>query len=197
MPVSAGARRRLAPDARRQQLIELGLRILSREPREQVAIDRIAEEAGISRGLLFHYFPTKRDFHLAVVGAAADRLIEVTEPDPALPPLERLGRSLEAYVDYVIENRDLYVSLVRGAAGGDEELQRVFDRTRSRIAERVAANLDVPAAGPLLRTALRGWLALVEETTLDALRHGDVDRAALVELQRRALPGLVEAARTG
>jgi AcrR family transcriptional regulator len=194
MPSSATSRRRLDPDARRQQLIELGLRILSREPREQVAIDRIAQEAGISRGLLFHYFPTKRDFHVAVVTAAAEQLVEMVTSDPALPAPERLARSLEAYVDYVVENRDLYVSLVRGAAGADEELQRVFDRTRGLIADRMAASLDTRAgpSGPLIRTALRGWLALVEETTLDWLRHGDVSRAELICLQRQALRGLLE-----
>jgi AcrR family transcriptional regulator len=199
MAPSAPARRRLDPDARRRQLIELGLRMLSREPREQVAIDRIAQEAGISRGLLFHYFPTKRDFHVAVVSAAAERLVEVVTPDPSLPAPERLARSLEAYVDYVIENRDLYVSLVRGAAGADEELQRVFDRTRGAIAERIVASLETHAGthGPLLRTALRGWLALVEETTLDSLRHGDVSRAELVGLQRECLRGLLDAVDLG
>lgn len=192
MAVSAGSRRRLGADVRRAQLIELGLRLLSREPREQVAIDRIAAEAGISRGLLFHYFPTKRHFHVAVVVAAAERLVEVVAPDPALPPPERLRRSLEAYVAYVTENRELYVSLVRGAAGADEELQAVFDRTRGRLAEGMAADLG-DTGTPLLRTALRGWLALVEETTLDALRAGDVGHAHLVGLQQAALASLLEA----
>jgi AcrR family transcriptional regulator len=192
MAVSAGSRRRLDADARRAQLIELGLRLLSREPREHVAIDRIAAEAGISRGLLFHYFPTKRHFHVAVVTAAAERLVEVVATDPALPPAERLRRGLEAYVGYVTENRDLYVSLVRGAAGADEELQAVFDRTRGRLAERMMADLGADG-GPLLRTALRGWLALVEETTLEALRRGDIPHAGLVGLQQAALAGLLEA----
>ena len=194
MTLSTRTRRRLGADARRRQLIELGLRLLSREPREQVAIDRIADEAGVSRGLLFHYFPTKRAFHVAVVTAAADRLVELTEPDPALPAPERLRRGLEAYVGYVIENRELYVSLVRGAAGADEELQRVFDRTRGRIVDRIVASLGVAAATPLLRTAVRGWLALVEETTLDALRGGDVPHTDLVGLQEQALAALLEAA---
>jgi AcrR family transcriptional regulator len=194
MTLSTGSRRRLDPDARRRQLIELGLRILSREPREQVPIDRIAEEAGVSRGLLFHYFATKRDFHVAVVTEAAERLIEVTQPEPGLPAPERLRRSLEAYVRYVIENRELYVSLVRGAAGADEELQRVFDRTRGRIVERIVVNLGVAGPSPLLRTALRGWLALVEETTLDALGGGDVAHGDLVGLQQLALATLLGAA---
>src|SRR5215467_12837685 len=129
--MTIAVRRRLDADARRRQLIELGLAMLSREPREQVAIDRIAEAAGISRGLLFHYFPTKRDYHVAVVRAAAERMLEVTEPDPDVPLDERLRVSLTAYIAFVEDNHALYVSLVRGAAGRDEELQEIFDETRA------------------------------------------------------------------
>lgn len=185
------ARRRLDADARRRQLIELGLAMLSREPREQVAIDRIAEAAGISRGLLFHYFPTKRDYHVAVVRAAAERMLEVTEPDPSVPLVDRLRASLTAYIAFVEDNRALYVSLVRGAAGRDEELQEIFDETRARIAARVLSNLEVAGESPALRTLLRGWIAFVEESTLDWLRHRDLAREALVSLQERALVSLL------
>jgi AcrR family transcriptional regulator len=72
-------RTRLDPDARRAQLVALGLRMLSTRPLDKVAIDDIAAEAGISRGLLFHYFPTKRDFHVAVARAAAADLLARTD----------------------------------------------------------------------------------------------------------------------
>jgi AcrR family transcriptional regulator len=185
--VEAPGARRLSRADRRQQLVELGLDLLSREPRELVALDRISELAGISRGLLFHYFPTKRDYHLAVVGAACARLLERTEPDPGLPPADRLRASLDAYVRFVEENVALYRALIRGAAGADQELEAVIDRTRQAIARRVFDYLQVAEAAPLLRNAVRGWIGFVEESTLDWLRHGDVDRRALVELQGSAL----------
>ena len=115
----------------------LGLEMLATKPLPQVGIDAIAAAAGISRGLLFHYFPSKRDFHVAVVRAAADELLARTAPDPALPLLGRLRAGLEAFIDYVGENPDAYVALVRGAAGSDEDLHAVFDDTRAAICRRV------------------------------------------------------------
>src|SRR5262245_65848066 len=72
-------RTRLDRDARRAQLVQLGLEMLSTRPLDKVAIDDIAAEAGISRGLLFHYFPTKRDYHVAVARAAAQELLDRTD----------------------------------------------------------------------------------------------------------------------
>jgi AcrR family transcriptional regulator len=195
--IETRGRTRLDPEARRAQLIELGLEMLSRQPREQVAIDRIAEAAGISRGLLFHYFPTKRAYHLAVVRAAADRMLAVTEPDADLPLIQRLRSGLEAYVDYVMQNEALYVSLVRGAAGGDDELQAVFDRTRARVAERVLDAIGLDENDPAVRVALRGWVGFVEEATLDWLRHHDLERDVLVDLHQQTLVSAIEAALRG
>lgn len=188
------AARRLSGEERRRQLVELGLEMLSSEPRELVALDRISEVAGISRGLLFHYFPTKRDFHVAVVEAACARLLERTAPDPRLQPAEQLRASLDGFVEFVSQNEPLYRSLIRGAAGADPELESLFERTRSAIVGRVFAQLDVPAAAPAVRNVVRGWIGFVEEATLDWLRHGDLERATLVELQSQALESMLGAA---
>jgi AcrR family transcriptional regulator len=185
---------RLDAEARRAQLIELGLRMLSAQALDRVPIDDIAEAAGISRGLLFHYFPTKRDFYVEVVRAAAERLLAVTEPDPELPHMERLRESLAAFVDYVGDNKDLYVALVRGAAGGDDELQAIFDATRATTVDRVLDALGMDDPSPIVRTAVRGWVGFLEESTLDWLRHHDVDRDELVSIQEQVLVRALEAA---
>src|SRR5437868_5737634 len=90
---------RLDPEERRGQLIELGLRMLSSDSPDPVPVDEIAEAAGISRGLLFHYFPTKRDFYVAVAQEAARPLLEVTERDRLRAVQEQvLVHALEAAV---------------------------------------------------------------------------------------------------
>jgi AcrR family transcriptional regulator len=190
--VANGSRTRLDPAARRAQLVALGLQMLSTRPLDQVVIDEIASEAGISRGLLFHYFPTKRDFHVAVVRAAADDLCARTEPDPALPVHRRLLASLDAFVDYVSENRDAYIALLRGTAGGDPDLRAVLDDTRSVFTQRVLDGIDVPAPVPArLRIAVRGWVAFTEEATLDWLGADDLGRDQLIDLLDQALVNLV------
>ncbi|MBV8295392.1 MAG: TetR/AcrR family transcriptional regulator [Acidimicrobiia bacterium] len=185
---------RLDPVERRAQLLALGLRMLSSESPDRVPVDEIAEAAGISRGLLFHYFPTKRDFYVAVAQEAARQLLAVTAPDPALQHMDRLHASLAAYVDFVAENEALYVALVRGAAGSDSELQAISEETRSESARRVIEALGMHDPDPAVRMAARGWVGFIEETTLDWLRNRDLDRDQLLSVQKQVLVHALEAA---
>ena len=89
--MATARRARLSTDARREQLVALGVEIFSERPFDEVSIDDIAASAGISKGLLYHYFPSKRDFYVAVVRHSADEMQAVTETDPDLAPLERLS----------------------------------------------------------------------------------------------------------
>src|SRR6478736_4388374 len=104
MTTASSGRTRLHPETRREQLLDLGVRLLSSRSLDELSIEMLAEEAGISRGLLYHYFGNKQDFHRAVCRRAADGLIEVTAPVREGAPLERLAGSLAAYVDYVVAN---------------------------------------------------------------------------------------------
>ena len=185
---------RLSPDARRAQLIELGVQMLATRTLEDLSVEDLADQAGISRGLLFHYFRSKQEFHLEVVRACARELIERTEPDPGLPPLEQLTTSLGAYVDYVTGNRDVYVSLVRGAASGDADVREVSHETRTELANRVLKNLDMLGlpSGPGTELAVRGWVAFCEEVVVSWLAADDqLPRAELLTLLANALPGVV------
>src|SRR3954462_2441670 len=106
-------RTRLSPDQRRGQLLDLGVRLMATRSLDELSIDLLAEEAGISRGLLYHYFGSKTAFHEAVVRRAADDLIAQTAPPARGEPLERLQASVTAYVDYVLANYEGYLSLIK------------------------------------------------------------------------------------
>lgn len=190
-------RTRLEPEARRAQLVGLGLRMLSTRPLDKVAIDDIAAEAGISRGLLFHYFPTKRDFHLAVARAAAQQLLDRTQTDPGLPPIEQLRAGVEAFVDHLTDNRDAYVAFIRGSSGGDPELLQVYESTRTAFTDRVLDGLGIAPVTTTLRTVVRGWVAFTEEVTVDWLSGGDLERDELITLLDEALVALVAGATGG
>ncbi len=186
---------RLDPDTRRAQLVELGVRMLATRRLEDLSVEALAEQAGISRGLLFHYFRSKQEFHLEVVRAAARELLERTAPDVGLAPLEQLTTSLAAFIDYVTENRDAYVSLVRGAASGDATVRRVSDETRTELANRVLKHLDalgLPADARAV-IAVRGWVAFCEEAVICWLGAPGVKlpREDLLALLANALPGVV------
>src|SRR6476469_5103469 len=116
MTTATTGRTRLHPETRREQLVELGVRLLSTRTLDEISIEVLAEEAGISRGLLYHYFGNKQDFHLAVVRRAVEDLVAITAPRDLDDPIEQLAVSTGAYLDYVVENYTRYVSLVRAAA---------------------------------------------------------------------------------
>lgn len=190
---AASKRVRLSPDARREQLLDLGVRMLATRTLEDLSVDALAEQAGISRGLLFHYFKNKQDFHRAVVQRAADELLARTRPDLSRAPAARLALSLEQYVDYVLANRQSYISLVRGAAGGDPALLAIFDNTRAAMTARVTDDLEVFGVRdtPAARLLARGWTALVEETVLSWVADPRLPKQELLRVLAVSLPVLL------
>lgn len=195
--MTAAKRVRLPPEERRAQLLDLGLQLLAERTLDELSIEHLAETAGVSRGLLFHYFAGKADFQLQVARAAAEDLIARTAPDPAWAPEETLVRTVGAYVDYVAENPAGYVSLVRGAGSGDAAMRQVFDDTRDRLARRTVdvmtgLGLDLP---PMALLVVRGWIAYVEDVTVSwctaAPGPHRPTRDELLTLLTRGLPALV------
>ncbi|MEV0245275.1 TetR/AcrR family transcriptional regulator [Nocardia sp. NPDC050712] len=176
---------RLSPEERRQQLITLGVKMLGERPLEEISVSDIAEQAGISRGLLFHYFPTMQDFQLAVVAHANTELLQRVRPDGSLDLFEQLRDSIERYIDYVSENRQSYLALLRGPASASPDLMPLVDETRLAIVEMILDQMPVPAEAsdrPRLVLAVRGWIAFVEEITLSWLRAETITREQLVDL---------------
>ena len=193
--MTATTRSRLSPDERRGQLLDLGVRLLATRSLDELSIDLLAEEAGISRGLLYHYFGNKHAFHEAVVRRAADDLIAQTAPPASGEPLERLLASVTAYVDYVVSNHQGYVSLIKGAAGGNETLRRIYDEARSALSERIFtedAQGELIEETPRTRLIVRGWSAMTEELVLAWIDDpADVTRDELIEIIATSLPALV------
>ena len=194
--MSTTTRTRLSPAERREQLLDLGVRLLADRSLDELSIDLLAEEAGISRGLLYHYFGNKSAFHEAVVRHAADDLIARTAPPGGGEPLDRLLASVTAYVDYVTANFEGYVSLVRGAAGGNETLRGIYDEVREVLSERIFtedAQGELIEDTPHNRLVVRGWSAMTEELVMRWREApGDVTRDELLAIITSALPALVE-----
>ena len=196
MGVTTTTRTRLSPDERRAQLLDLGVRLLATRSLDELSIDLLAEEAGISRGLLYHYFGNKRAFHEAVVRRAADDLIEQTAPPVDGEPLERVLSSITAYVDYVVANHEGYLSLVKGAAGGNETVREIYEQTRAELGDRVFREHpegDIVPDTPANRLVVRGWTAMTEALVLAWIAEpADVTRDELIAIVVAALPALVE-----
>jgi AcrR family transcriptional regulator len=190
---------RLPPDERREQLLAQGLELLGRSSHEQVSIGEIARAAGISKGLLYHYFPTKSDFVVAVLRHARDELDARMRPDLSLPPQARLDQSLDAFLRYAEDHAGGFVAVARARAGEDEAIRAVLlEGRRSRIAGMVdfaAALSGAPReeiASPALELVIEGWLAYCEGVVVRWLGERTLEREAVLVLLRRALLSALE-----
>ncbi len=161
-------RLRLEVDARRAQLVELGLAHFGSKAYDDVSIDDIAQAAGISKGLLYHYFPTKRAFYVACVRSAASHLLAMTDTPEDTPPLERLTRGLDTYLEYVRAHGRAYATLMRSGAAVDREVVTIVDNTRAMFLARLTRGMEgaVDLESPLLQIALVGWVGLAEAASL-------------------------------
>src|SRR5690349_23302285 len=131
--MSGPAYTRLDVDERRRRLLELGAELFARFSYDELTMATIAREAGISKALLYHYFPGKQAYFAATLEEKAAELAALTEPDPALAPLEQLEGSLDAFLAWVEDNRAAYGKLVRSAAA-IPEVREVVDRVRDATA---------------------------------------------------------------
>jgi len=187
--VSEGSRRRLSADDRRRQLIGIGLTKLMEKPIQDLSMDEIATEAGISRGLLFHYFPTKTDFYLECIAAAGRRILRNLSADESAPGGEQVRTLVRLMVEQVDRRREFYLSLVRGVS--DARVVDVYESVRQTLTDRVITAL---ALGEADRAVVHAWWAYVEDRALAWAAEPRTLRSSkddLVEVCRGALPALL------
>jgi AcrR family transcriptional regulator len=185
---------RMQVDERRDQLLELGAELFARHSFGELSMARIAREAGISKALLYHYFPTKQAFFVATLEQAAEEVRRRTEPDSALPPGEALAGSLDAFLGWIEENETAYRKLLESAGNVPEVgalIDEVRDRTSARILDGLGAGDDPP---PKVRAAARAWLWFMDGAILDWLEHRDLSRAELRDFLLGSLAGALSAA---
>jgi AcrR family transcriptional regulator len=190
--VSAPSYRRLDVDERRRQLLERGAELFTSHPYEELSMSKIAAEVGISKSLLYHYFPSKQAYFEATLSTWAKELQERTAVDPDLPPVEQLTRSLEGFLAMVEENSVAYRNLMESAAGVPE-IRDLIAEVRRATAERILAGLYPDEAPPKARIAVSGWLWFMDGACLNWIEHRDVEREEMRDLLLGVLMGALMA----
>jgi AcrR family transcriptional regulator len=181
-PVVPERRVRLDIDKRRAQLLELGIELFSKHAYEDISIDEVAEIAGISKGLLYHYFNGKRAFYVETLRAASRRLQLLTIPDPALPPAAQLRAGIDAHLRYIQEHGAVYNAVYRGGVSIAPEVSELLEEHREVIMRYILRTIGTLKPRPVLRTAIRAWMAMVEGASLDWIANPAVTRDELREL---------------
>ncbi|OAH13486.1 TetR/AcrR family transcriptional regulator [Streptomyces jeddahensis] len=170
MTSAAGTRayRRLSVEERRSQLIDAALSLFAHRAPEDVSLDDVAEAAGVSRPLVYRYFPGgKQQLYEAALRSAADALQLCFEEPPEGPLTRRLSRALDRYLAFVDEHDAGFSALLQG--GSVVETSRttaIVDGVRRAAAEQVLSHLGVTEPGARLRMTVRVWITTVEAASL-------------------------------
>ncbi|HEX3548715.1 MAG TPA: TetR/AcrR family transcriptional regulator [Mycobacterium sp.] len=178
------SRRRLSPDDRRNELLALGAEVFGQRPYDEVRIDEIAERAGVSRALMYHYFPDKRAFFAAVVRAEGERLFEATNtpPEPGQTLFDQLRAGVLAYLRYDEEHPHGAWAAYVGMGRADPVLRGIEDIDNDRQADRIISRISEAVGGEMdskvkrdLRITVYGWLAFTFEMCRQRLMDPSVD----------------------
>lgn len=194
-PRAARTRDRLPTAARRQQILAEAIKVFANTPYEAVNMDDFASRLGISKGLVFHYFPSKRALYVAGLAHETQALLAATKP--AGSGLPAAAANLNLYLDYVQSRREAFLYLMRGGEAADPSIAAIMGDMRRQYMQRVCDHLQAlgmraDLGDPRVRVATRGWVGLCEIATADWLRHGDPGKAQLLEYLLRMLAATVE-----
>lgn len=181
------AGRRLKPHQRREQLLDVGAAMFAEMPYEDVFVEDIATKAGVSRALLYHYFPSKRDLYVAIFKRASNRLLACGNPDPQLPLADQLASGLEAHIRYFADHPFEGIAINRGALSDDPAIQAIVTVELNVIGQRLINKL-VTEGHPrdITEIAVDGWLAFVRAACVKWVQSRKITRAALAEMCLRA-----------
>ena len=184
---------RLQVDERRRQLLERATELFATHGYDELSMAKIARASGVSKPLLYHYFPTKRELFQAALGQGAEEHLARVRSDPDAPPAQQLTQSLDAYLGWIDEHRGAYEKLMRSA--GIPEVRDLIGRVREETARRILGGL-VPDVEPpaKVRAAVRGWLWLMDGVCLDWVQNGDLARDDVQGLLLGSLLGALTAA---
>jgi AcrR family transcriptional regulator len=192
--VSGAAYRRLDVDERRTQLLEVGTELFTKHSFEELSMAQIAREAGISKGLMYHYFPSKEEFFKAALAEGAAELAQLTAPDESLAPFEQVRASTHAFVTWIGARGAAYMKLLQ-SVGAVPELRETMTAIRDFTSARIIDGLvPGPERTPAKRAAVRAWLWFMDGVLLDWIEHRDRDADAVTEQLVRSLTALLETA---
>jgi AcrR family transcriptional regulator len=179
--------RRLKPQQRREQLLDIGAAMFAEKPYEDVWMEDIATRAGVSRAALYYYFPSKRDLYLAIFKRASNRFLALVGPDPQLPLAEQLVVGLEAHIQSFVDHPFEAVTINRGALSDDPAIQAIISEELNVVGHRL---VDELVAGGCLRDAteiaVEGWLAFVRAACVKWIQSQNISRADLTGVCLRA-----------
>jgi len=194
MPPTQAARR-LPPGERRAQLAKAALEVAAADGYATFSLDAVAERAGVTRNLVYHYFPRGRlDLFLAALQEAGEELTAGWITDPSVPQAERVAANFVQMMEHAAGPSAAWRIHRQARTMPEPEVRALTKRYVDEVVSNIALNntgeADPP---PIVRLAIEGFVAYAE-LALDAARERDLDRDQVLGLLARTLNATVEAA---
>jgi AcrR family transcriptional regulator len=179
---------------RRRQILRVAARLFSERPYSEVSVNDIAGEAGIARGLMHHYFGSKRELYLEVVRMSA-RAPRLPAPDDSLGVEQVWTSAVDGFLGIIARNPTLWLNAVTvGGAERDDEVAAILDEAREILADQtlVAIGLEGRADDPVVRAFIRAWGGFVQELTVEWIGRRRIDEERVRTAMVATLPILIE-----
>ena len=183
--------RRMSSGQRREQLLDAAVQLAAGRDLSALSVREIAAHAGVSEGLLFHYFPTKDALLLGAVQRAADAMLSALDGVLTGEPLAGLTAGLAAYLDHVQADPTGWRALLAARTGPLAETAAAVEERGRQITLEL---LGAPEPSLALAAAVDGWAALERQVCLDWLAHPALPRDAVEDLLLSSFLGALEAA---
>lgn len=172
----------MSTEARRDHLLAFGRAHFAAHAYDTMSMDAIAERAGVSKGLLYHYFGGQRGFYMETVRAVTDEVIAVIEPPTGVSFEEAFRAMVTSFAGYVQDNGPIYQALVRGGLGSDTEVNALLDRVRVRAHDIIVERLGIVSPSSLTQIAIYGWVSFVENGAAEWVECQDLSPEVLIDL---------------
>lgn len=167
----------------------------------EISVEDVARAAGVSKGLLYHYFPGKRQLYIAYIEQTAQLLLAAiieasAAADDDADDAARLRAALGGWMHFVRARPRTYEAVVHGGAGLDDDVQRVADTVRAQIATLVSAALGEQLSKAPDPIILAGWIGFVESATIAWIAADDGSSSdAVVDASADVLRQLIDTRR--
>jgi AcrR family transcriptional regulator len=194
---------RLGPEARREQIREAARQLFEAAGYDAVSMSDVAAAAGVTRGLVHHYFRSKRELYLEVVRSVLGQAPLLQRPEGGGSLEEAVQRNANLVLDYMSTNRGMLLAIApSGDLGRDPEVAALADAAREAAIDQVIVNHfgDVEPP-PEARLVIRAFFGLVEAACREWLFRRRATRPqveallsrGILALMREALPAVMAA----
>ena len=174
---------RLDPGQRREQILDAANTLFAERAYEDVSIEDIASSAGVTRGLVHHYFGVRRDVYIGLLERLGTQRESELRPPVGRSARARVADTVSRWLDWTEANRTIWLATIaHGDDIPDAEVRRVVaDLVRRAVALVASYHADIAKDSPRLRHALECWTGLNRAATRKWLR-GEATREATHEL---------------